>query len=169
MPVIFPRVYGAATLTRAGRHETLVVDGAARATMRPPSWIKVYLGSGQEIVLPDGTRWRLMGTQCGRAVCPVIVSERGRLALASPGVKYYLITGLESAYVLHPAEKPRWGKALHWILREQEVNVADIDLSKLAATVYEPISLAAVILCFAVIRLGIPGEGDTGVPGFRWG
>ncbi len=170
------QVLGPASLRRIGMlaHPVYVFesqDGAPEgkilARLSRDGWFRVFFGRGRRVDLPDGTTWRVAATGAGGCIVPIVLCERGKLALAAPhGTRSYGINGREYAYNLYP--KSRAGlRHSSWSLREHDTVLATFRLNSMFA--YHPVPLAAALLCFTLIKYGVPGEEDLGVPKFRWG
>ncbi len=164
-----PIVYGSARVTRAERGAALPyqvdVGDQVVAGMGWYSWLGIYLGRGQRIEFPSGTRWRLRAMGHARYICPVIVDTAGgKVALATPGADNYNINGRTWAFVLNPADAAGRGRSKSWSLRERETEVALVMRKPRAATCWEPTPLAAVLLSIVVAQMGIPGERELQLP-----
>lgn len=122
--------------------------------------LRVFLGRGQKIRLPDGRLWRLKARRWRRHVCPVLVDETGRrLADSAPGIGDYAITCKDCAYTLIPAED-RPGRARQWQLVHFGEPVADVRRNPYRAVVSEPIPLPALLMAWGLTGLGVMGEKD---------
>jgi hypothetical protein len=78
---------GKATVRRLRRWKfpafELGQDGDVLAHMGRTGWIKVYLGSGQRVDLPNGDRWTIRSIGIGGTFSPIIVDSSGhKVALA---------------------------------------------------------------------------------------
>ena len=129
-------------------------------------WFRVFLARGQKVVLLDGTSWRITAVAAGPYIEPVVLAETGKLAIGSPyGKRSYHINGRDYAYNLYPSSVSGAPKR-SWTLREHETHMAVLGRSSIDADY--PVPLAAALLCFTLIRHGVPGEAHLGVPEFRW-
>ena len=70
----------------------------------------------------------------------------------------YGINGKSYGCALYPAEKPRFGRANRWILRQHEDELAVIQRSPLRVEASLPVHLGAVLLSFVLVRYGLPEE-----------
>lgn len=117
-------------------------------------------------MLPDETAWRLTAVGEGSSIVPMVVSETGKLAVASPLRKRsYGITGRDHAYRLFPTTRVGL-RTSTWTLREYDVELARFDPRTIEAG--HPVPVAVALLSFALIRYGIPGEANMGIPQFKW-
>jgi hypothetical protein len=162
------RVLGKAEMQRAGRgfpaHRLIDEHGGVLAELGAFSWFSIYLGRGQRVRLPDGTRWRIRSRSRFSTIAPVIVDSEGRkVAEAAHGYKNYGINGRDYAYALNPDEKRRF-RARRWTLRHHETTVATVGRQPRAVDAAEPIPLAVVLMSFVLIQFGIPGEEELAVP-----
>ena len=141
-------------------------EGEIRARMARGGWFRIFFGRGQRVELPDGTPWRIQAAGGGGRITPVVTCESGKLAEAAPhGKRSYGINGRDYAYNLYPTRREGPGKPT-WILREHETELATCDSRSIEAG--HPVPLAAVLLCFTLIKYGVPGEANLWVPRFRW-
>lgn len=169
------RLIGTARLRRIGHwrfptHE-LSHDNAPLAQVGPGGWARIYLGSGQRIVLSDGARWRLGSSGGGGGVCLVARNElREKVAVASLRLDgTYGINGKEYTAVLTPSSKPRFARANTWVLREFEEELAVMTRHPMTVDATSPVHLGAILVAFAVVRLGLPDESKPRIPTFKWG
>ena len=148
----------------------LTSDGSTVALLGRMGYLRVYFGRGLRVELADGTRWRLTSFGTGGGIRPVIVDESGR-KIATAGLNHgtYGINGRDYAYVFHPAEVPRFGRAHRWMLTDGNEVIATVSRSPMAIDVHRPIHLGAVLLSFLLVRVGLPEESAPRVPSFRWG
>ena len=164
---------GRASMHRIGRwrfpvHE-LVHDGESVARMGRTGWFKIFIGRGQRIELPDGAHWTVKAIGVRGAIRPLIVdSERRNIAIAGSSHGTYGINGKSYGCALYPAEKPRFGRANRWILREHEDELAIIQRSPLTIEASLPVHLGAVLLSFVLVRYGLPEDSVPRVPPFYW-
>lgn len=141
-------------------------QGRVLARLGRDGWFRVFLARGQKVELPDGTSWRITAVAAGPYIEPVVSAETGKLAIGSPyGKRSYHINGRDYAYNLYPSSVSGARKR-SWTLREHETHMAVLDPSSMDADY--PVPLAAALLCFTLIRHGVPGEAHLGVPEFRW-
>jgi hypothetical protein len=170
------QVIGSAYLKRIGvlafPTSVLVSGDRAReeeviARLGRDGWFRVFFGPGRRVELPDGTQWRVAATGAGSCIVPVVTCEQGKLAMAEPaGKRSYGINGPDYAYNLYPANTTGQGKR-SWTLREHETELATFESRSMYAD--HPVPLAAVLVCFTVIKHGVPGEASLFVPQFSWG
>lgn len=168
-------VLGSASIRRIGRLAFPVFafeceDGDSGrevlARLGRDGWFRVFFGRGRRVVLPDGTEWRVAAVEVGGAIEPIVTSERGKLAQATPhGRRSYRIDGRDFAYNLYPTSGTVVGKTT-WSLRERDTSLATFESRSMCAE--QPVALAAALLCFALIKYGVPGEANFLVPEFRW-
>ncbi|MDF1594607.1 MAG: hypothetical protein P1T08_00730 [Acidimicrobiia bacterium] len=163
-------VLGAASVRRVGvlRFPVSIVegeDGHVLARLGRGGWFKVFFGRGRRVELPDGTAWRVTATGAGSCIVPMVTCSGGKLAVAAPhGKRSYGINGRAYAYNIYPASQAGLRR---WSLREHETELGRFGSHSMYAS--HPIPLATALLCFTLIRYGVPGDADLGVPGFRWG
>ncbi len=145
--------------------------GTVVAEMARPGWFRHVLGRGQAIRLPDGRWWRLMSVEVAKHVCPVVVAEEGgKVAIAEPAPGgEYRVTTRDRGFSLVPGRGngTLW-RAKRWTVREWGDEVAIITRRPRSIVASRPIPLGAVLVAFAAIEYGIPGEGDMGVPPLQW-
>ncbi len=148
----------------------LVADGGTIALLGRIGWFRIYFGRGQRVDLTDGVSWTVRSITTGGTIVPVIVDgERRRVAQAGWRHGTYGINGRDYACVLHPAEPPRFGRANHWQISDDEGELATVVRSPLSVTARRPVHLGAVLLSFALVRFGLPEESAPRMPSFRWG
>ncbi len=168
------RFIGSARLRRVGRwrfptHE-LAQDTVVLAAFGRGGWVKTYLGSGQQISLPDGERWRLGSFGVGGGVGLVVRNEKkqsvavGRLSHGA----IYGINGKEYSLTLTPNDTPRFGRSNSWTLRQFEEELAVITRYPLSVEATYPVHLGAVFVAFSLVRLGLPDESKPRIPKFQW-
>ncbi len=86
--------------------------------------------------------------------------------MAAPhGNRSYGINGRSFAYNLYPAG--RRAGLRRWSLREHETELGTFESNSMLAD--HPIPLAAALLCFTLIKYGVPGDANLWVPQSRWG
>jgi hypothetical protein len=96
-----------------------------------------------------------------------VTCEQGKLALAEPaGKRSYGVMGPDYDYNLYPSDTSRHAKVT-WTLREHDIQLATFAAGSMKAD--HPVPLAAVLVCFTVIKYGVPGEASLFVPQFSWG
>jgi hypothetical protein len=164
---------GRATVRRLGRWKfpafELGQDGDVLARMGRTGWIKVYLGSGQRVELPNGDRWTIRSIGIGGTFSPIIVDSSGRkVALAGMSHGSYGINGKDYSCVLAPVDEPMIGRANTWALRRFEDEIATITRYPLSVDASVPVHLGAVLMSFVLVRYGLPEESMPRIPAFRW-
>ena len=164
---------GKATVRRLRRWKfpafELGQDGDVLAHMGRTGWIKVYLGSGQRVELPNGDRWTIRSIGIGGTFSPIIVDSSGRkVALAGMTHGSYGINGKDYSCILAPVDKPMIGRANTWILRRFEDEIATITRYPLSVDASVPVHLGAVLMSFVLVRYGLPEESMPRIPAFRW-
>ena len=148
---------GRATVRRVGRWRfpvyELMHNGLAVAQLGRMGWISIYFGTGQRIELADGARWTVRSLGSGGSFSPAIFDSSGR-KIATSGSAYgaYGINGRDYSGVLYPAEKPRFGRADRWILRQHE--------DELATITRQPLTVEATVYHLWEQRRWTPGSGD---------
>jgi hypothetical protein len=167
-------VYGPASLRRTSMFTFPVYDfvqadgtteGKTLARLGRDGWFRVYLGRGRRVELPDGTKWRVAATGVGRYIEPIVTSSSGNLAVAAPhGRRSYSVNGRDYAYTLFSSRRSRLALA-RWSLREHDTIITTFESNSMVAD--QPVPLAAALLCFTLIKYGIPGEAKL-VPEFHW-
>ena len=142
-------------------------NGRVLAELSRDSWFWIYFGRGRRIQRPDATRWRLTAVGSGTSIVPMVVTTTGKLAIAGAlGQRSYGITGPDYGFKFFPVERTGL-RTSAWTLREFDLELARFGPRTIEAT--RPVPLAAALLCFALIRYGIPGEANLGIPQFQWG
>jgi len=164
---------GKATVRRIRRWKFPVFelrqDGDVLARMGRTGWIKVYLGSGQRVELPNGDRWTIRSIGSGGTFSPIIVDSSGRkVALAGMSHGTYGINGKDYSCVLAPVDEPMIGRANTWILRRFEHEIATITRYPLSVDASLPVHLGAVLMSFVLVRYGLPEESTPRIPSFHW-
>jgi len=169
-------VLGSALLRRVGAlafpTSILVGDESASgetilARLGRDGWFRVFFGRGRRVELPDGTKWRLTAVEAGGFISPLVACEGGKLAMGAPlGNRSYGVNGRDYAYNLYPTKSRDLGKP-SWLLREHDIDIATFRSRSMYAN--HPVPLAAALLCFTLIKHGVPGEANLLVPEFRWG
>ena len=169
-------VLGSALLRRVGAlaFPTFVLvgdEGASEETILArlgrDGWFRVFFGRGRRVELPDGTKWRLTAVGAGGFISPLVTCEGGKLAMAAPlGSRSYGVNGRDYAYNLYPTRNRDLDKPT-WALREHDTDIATFGSRSMYAK--HPVPLAAALLCFTLIKYGVPGEANLFVPEFRWG
>ena len=133
------------------------------------SFFKIYIGTGQRIELPDGSRWRLRAVGIAGDICPVIVNSEGqRVAQAGLKPSHYGINGPDYAYGLIPIENLRIGRPIRWTLTHRGDYVAQFTRRPREVMISEAVHLSAVLLSFVLMDFGIPGEQSRRIPSFKW-
>ncbi len=147
-------------MSRAGfpSHE-LIAAGHTVARLGPDGPLRVFFGRGRRVQLVDGTEWRIKATTAGPYIVPIIKARTGIVATSGPlgGHHCYGINGKEFGFVLIPLDRVRLLREVAWLLRRHEDEIATIDTAQVMHT-NEPIPIAAVLMAFALIDHGIPGE-----------
>lgn len=129
-------------------------------------WFRVFFGRGRRVELPDGTIWRMTARGIGHYIVPVVTCEAGKLAEAAPrGKRAYGINGRDFAYNLYPDRRVGWLKPT-WSLSDHDTELASFGSNSIFAD--HPIPLAAALLGLTLVKYGVPGEADLGIPRFRW-
>jgi hypothetical protein len=154
---------GSAQLRRVARWRfpvfELTQEGKVLASLGRSGWIKVFFGRGQRIVLADGSRWRIKSLGGGGSIGPAIFdASKRKVAISSVGVGGYGINGRDYGCVLYQAEKKRFTRANHWIIRHHDETLAVITRHPRTVEASQPVHLGAVLLSFALVRYGILGE-----------
>ncbi len=166
---------GVATLERRGHRLwhgfELVADRHVVAVLGRRSWLWIFLGPGQRVLLADGTRGRIAARTKGRHIAPVVLDGRRRVvsrALPGPGGTYGINTAL-SGYRLVPHSPNTWRRRSKvWELRRHDLVVADLTMSPSRIVTAEAVPISVVLLAFTVMDLGIPGEEDLGLRSHGW-
>lgn len=144
-------------------------DGRRVAAIGRYSALNIFFGWGQRIRLADGSRWRLRTMGTAANIRPTIVNSEGqRVAQASQRIGTYGITGKEWGYVLLPNEATKLVRPQHWTLAQLDDHVAQLTRRPRRVITSEPVPLAAILLAFALIDLGIVGEDRPRIPAFKW-
>jgi hypothetical protein len=164
---------GKATVRRIRRWKfpvfELEQDGDVLAHMGRTGWIKVYLGTGQRVELPNGDRWTIRSIGIGGTFSPIIVDSSGRkVALAGMSHGSYGINGKDYSCVLAPVDKPMIGRANTWRLHRFDDELATITRYPLSVEASLPVHLGAVLMSFVLVRYGLPEESMPRIPAFRW-
>jgi hypothetical protein len=141
-------------------------DGEAIARLGRDGWFRLFLGRGRRVEVASGEAWRVTGAGSGPYIVPIVTCERGKLAVAAPrGKRSYGITGRDFAYHFYPSDG-RGRRGAKWTLREHDVDLATFESQAMHAV--SPVPLAAALLGFTLIKYGVAGEADLGIPEFRW-
>lgn len=129
-------------------------------------WFRTFYGRGRKVELNDGTSWRITGAASAGSVVPVVKSKSGKLAIAEAhGQRCYAIDGPDYTYNLYPLGT-RGSHKNAWSLRNRDTEIAYLKARTITA--HEPIPLPALLLCFTLVKYGVLGEHDLGVPEFHW-
>jgi len=167
-----PQVIGTASLRRvqAVGFPAFICEssdsGKVLAEIARIGWFRLLFGRGIRIRLPDGAEWRMSSLGVAGQLVPIVRCDAGKLAVgASVGSRSYGINGRDFAYNLYP-ETARGIRRHTWHLREHETHLATMTPQSITSD--QPVPLAAVLLCFVLIKYGIPGEASFGIPDFRW-
>ncbi len=146
--------------------DSLPEDSNIIASMGRDGWFRTFYGRGRKIKLIDGTTWRISGAASAGSVVPVVKDKTGKLAIAEAhGQRCYALDGPDYTYNLYPLGTKGPDKNA-WSLRERDTEIAYLKSGTITA--HEPIPLAALLLCFTLIKYGVLGEHDLGVPEFHW-
>lgn len=142
--------------------EELYDDDEVIARLGRDGSLRIFFGRGRRIRLADGTEWRMRSATAGRHIVPTIVSDEGRIAISGPlyAKRSYGLNGVDWGYSLIPLGRVGLRTPGLWALRQHETEVAAIDYHERRLHTPEPLPLAAVLLAFALITHGIPGEAD---------
>ena len=96
----------------------------------------------------------------------MVTSPTGKLVVGAPnGRRSYGVNGRDFAFNLYPGGRTDSGEAT-WQLRNHEVQIATFKKRSMYAA--HPVPVAAALMCFTLIRYGVPGGEDLGVPKFHW-
>ena len=129
-------------------------------------WFRVFFGRGRRVELSDGTPWRVTAVGVGPHIEPRVMGQGGKLAVAaSNGNRSYAINGRDYAYNFYPTSRKVVRKPA-WLLREHDTELATFKSHSMHAE--HPIPMAAALLCFTLLKYGIPGEASLGIPKFHW-
>ena len=141
-------------------------DGKVLARLGREGWFRIFFGPGRRVELPSGETWRIAATEEGPYIVPVVTCDTGKLASGSPqGDRTYVVNGIDFAYNFYPAAA--FGlRHPTWLLREHNLELATFAPRSLYA--HHPVPLAVALVCFTLIRYGVPGDADLGIPEFRW-
>ena len=167
-------VLGSATIRHIGglafpAAELVSAGGEPRvlARLSRDGWFRVFFGKGRRVELPTGEVWRIRAMGSGPFIAPMVTSSTGKLSVATPhGKRAYGINGRDYAYNMFPTNSFGLRKAT-WLLREHETELATFGSHAMYAD--HPVPLAAALLCFTVIKYGVPGEASLTVPALHWG
>lgn len=152
------------------RHWTLRSESGVVASLGVRSWLALYFGRGQHVQLPDGAGGRIVGAGMRNWIIPLLVDDRGNtVARAIPGPHgSYTIDTIDQGFLLIPATSRTWrSKPRQWEMLSWDEVVARLTADPDTIDTLRPIPLAAVLLAFTVMNLGIPGEGGMG-PQSAW-
>ena len=168
-------VTGAATLQRTGSFtfpvsrfvlEDGTPEGEVLAKLGRQGWFRTFFGPGRRVELTNGESWRIAATEEGPYIVPIVICDRGKLAAGSPqGDRTYVVHGSDFAYNFYPVASFGLRKPT-WLLREHERELATFGSSSMYAA--HPVPLAVALVCFTLIKYGVPGDADLGIPEFRW-
>jgi len=129
-------------------------------------WFRLYFGRGRRVELRDGTPWRIQAVETAGQLLPIVTCPDGKLAVgASMGARSYGIHGRDFAYSLYRSKPGVLGKS-SWILREHETELATFVTGRVLAE--RPIPLAAALLCFTLMKHGVPSDASPSVPKLHW-
>lgn len=153
--------FPSAVLARTGADQ----DPEVLAQLGRDGWLRVFFGRGRRVELPDGTAWRIRGGGMGGQLVPVVMSPTGKLAVGSSvGKRVYGINGRDYGYSFFATRNKGFDRS-PWLLTEYDRELATF--SRNAVQAAHPVPLAAVLLCFTLIKYGVPGE-EIRVPEFSW-
>ena len=153
--------FPSSVLTRSGDDQ----DSEVLARLGRDGWFRVFFGRGRRVELPDGTRWRICSGGMGGQLVPVVTCPTGRLAVGSSvGDRAYGINGRDYAFRFYATRNKGFDRS-PWLLTEHDRQLATF--SRSAVHAHHPVPLAAVLLCFTLIKYGVPGEQRL-VPEFTW-
>jgi len=159
-------ISGTASLRHVGRwrfpKEELVGTTGTIARLGRDGSIRVLLGRGRRVQLADGTEWRIKALESGPFITPVIMSPSGKIAGSGPlhAKRSYGINLKDQSYTLIPLGRVGMRIPRHWALRHHDIDAATIDIVTRTVNADEPIPTAAVLMVFALLTHGIPGEND---------
>ena len=138
----------------------LLDHGTRVAALGRDSSLNIMLGRGRRVLLANGVEWRIKGVSSGPYIVPVIRSRDGTVARSGPltGRRIYGIVGADFANTVFPLNRAGVMQSQHWGIRERELDVGRIDQSAGSLEAHQPIHIATVLLAFALIEHGIPGE-----------
>jgi hypothetical protein len=124
--------------------------------------IRVLFGRGRKVQLADGTEWRIKALESGPFITPVIMSPSAKIAGSGPlhARRSYGINLKDQSFTLIPLGRVGLRLPRHWALRRDEIDVATIDIATRTVDAEEPVPTAAVLMAFALLTHGIPGEDD---------
>lgn len=167
-------LFGSAELRRMSPwgfpSSALVSDASTVALLGRMGYFRIYFGRGQRVELADGTRWKVTAISSGGTIQPLIVDDsHRRIAIAGLNHGTYGINGRDYAYVFHPQEKSRFGRANRWMLTDGDEVTATVSRSPMSIEARRPVHLGAVLLSFVLVRFGLPEESAPRVPSFQWG
>ncbi|MDH3425582.1 MAG: hypothetical protein OEM22_02820 [Acidimicrobiia bacterium] len=163
-----PMLYGRAEVRRSQRHlrYELVRGNQVVAALARYSWLNIFFGPGQRVVLPSGERWRIRSYGRARHICPLIVDEDGRrVAVSAPSTaSSYGINGKDWALSMFPGAATNIGRANSWLLREHETELAVVRRKPRSIDAYEPIPVSAALLALVLAQFDMPGEKELWQP-----
>ena len=167
-------VSGRATVVRIrnpGFPSYELTDGShTMAELGRYSFLNTFFGRGQRIRLPDGTAWRISAIGAAGSLCPIVTdAQRLRVAESASRFRTYSIHGRGYTYVLRPEERRTFARAQHWTLTRMDDEIARFTFRPRHVVAIEPVPLAAVLLGFALVEFGIPGEDAPRLPPMSWG
>jgi hypothetical protein len=157
-------------LRRVGRWrfpvEELIADNGTIARLGRDGSIRVLLGPGRKVVLPDGTEWRIMSVASGPMITPLIMSPTGKIAGSGllHAKRSYGINLQDISYTLIPVERIGLRRPRRWALRRAESEIAIVNAVSHTIEAIEQVPVAAVLMTFTLLKHGIPGEASLMPP-----
>ncbi len=146
----------------------LTRDGFRLALLGRAGWFKIFLGAGQRIELPDGSRWRLRSVAVAGDIWPVVVdAQQRKVALAGASHGTYGINTKDAAYVLYRAGARRRGRST-WVLRHLEDEVAILDRNPVSILATRPVPIGVILLGIVLTKYGLPSDSAPKMPSFSW-
>ena len=169
------QILGSASIRRVGwlAFPSFVLEatgGADGATMLArlgrDGWFRLYFGRGRRVELSDGASWRIQSLERTGQLLPIVTCAEGKLAVgASIGNRSYGVYGSDYAFSLYRSKPGAFNKS-SWILRQYEDELATFWPGHVHAD--RPIPLAAALLCFTLVKYGVPADAAPSVPKLHW-
>ena len=139
-------------LARSGEDE----NSEVLARLGRDGWFRVFFGRGRRVEPSDGTPWRIQGGGMGGQLVPVVTCPTGKLAVGSSvGDGAYGINGRDYAFRFFSTRSKGFDRS-PWLLAEYDRELATFTRNTVHTA--HPVPLAAVLLCFTLIKYGVPGE-----------